>query len=276
MVRRLYRSIPQAVRAASFLGPRLARNPSAVPTFLRVTTGVAFDAPPIVIGGCGRSGTSVLLSILSAHPAIRAIPYATHAFAPTLYTDDPDPEAPFQTWRLYWALTRMGPPGNARRWCEKTSKNVVTFGRLASHFEGEVRLIHLVRDGRDVVTSRHTFDPNRYWVEPERWIHDVSAGLAHRELECVHTLRYEDLVRSTSKTLYRLGEFLDEDLEGLAEWWTHEADVQRFGPFERRVAHPLDESGIGRWKEPEHRERAEQLLETPGARELLDALGYEV
>ena len=33
-----------------------------------------FKKPPIYIGGCGRSGTTLLLSILSSHPEIFACP----------------------------------------------------------------------------------------------------------------------------------------------------------------------------------------------------------
>lgn len=264
----------QTIKGAPFLAPRLATSPPRAATFLRVALGLPFDRPPIIVGGCGRSGTSVLLSILSAHPPVQAVPYATHAFAPTLYTEDPDPGAPFETWRLYWALTRTGVDDRARRWCEKTAKNVINFGRLASYFDGEVRLIHIVRDGRDVVTSKHPVDRDGYWVEPERWVHDVAAGLEHRDLDCVHTLRYEDLVRSTLETLRRLGDFLGEDLVGLADRWVEAAAVREFGPFGRRVARPLHLDGVGRWRSPEYERRVEQLLETPGARDLLGEMGY--
>ena len=36
--------------------------------------------PPVIVGGCERSGTTLLLSILSSHPAIQAIPVETWAF----------------------------------------------------------------------------------------------------------------------------------------------------------------------------------------------------
>lgn len=275
-MKRLLRAARQIVRGGRYLAPRLAREPSRAATFLSVALGLPFERPPIVVGGCGRSGTSVLLSLLSAHPSIQAVPYATHAFARTLYSDRPDPEAPFEPWRVWWALTRTGLREGARRWCEKTAKNVVNFGRLASYFDGDVRLIHIVRDGRDVVTSKHRVDRDGYWIAPERWVRDVSAGLRHRHLECVHTVRYEDLVDSTEETLRRMGAFLGEDLGRLPGRWFHGARVQEFGPFDRRVARPLDDSSVGRWRGPGYRDRVERLLETPGARELLEELGYGV
>ncbi len=38
---------------------------------------------PILIGGCGRSGTTLLTSILSSHPKIALIPHETGIFCPT-------------------------------------------------------------------------------------------------------------------------------------------------------------------------------------------------
>lgn len=214
--------------------------------------------------------------MLSAHPSILAIPYETHAFAPTLYSDDPDPEAPFEPWRLAWALAEQGIPERSLRWCEKTPKNVITFGRLLSYFDEEVRLLHIVRDGRDVVTSRHPGgEGTQYYVEPERWVQDVAAGLKHRDHPCVHTLKYEDLVRVPSETLEELGRFLDEDLTSIGGDWVEKATVQHFGPHKRRVARPLNDSSIGRWKDPEHADRVKQLLNTEGAARLLSELEYD-
>ena len=39
-----------------------------------------FTCPPVYIGGCGRSGTTLLLSILSAHKDIFACPRELNPF----------------------------------------------------------------------------------------------------------------------------------------------------------------------------------------------------
>lgn len=264
----------QTVEAIRCFGAKLRDDPGLAPTVLRLLSGTAFDRPPIVIGGCGRSGTTLLLSLLSAHPSIVAIPFESQAFTATLYDEEPDLQAPFQVWRIYCALADLPLEPSVRRWCEKTPKNVVVFERILDRFDGDVRLLHVVRDGRDVVTSRHTSKPDAYWVEPKRWIEDVSAGLALRDHEKVHTLRYEDLVMETEETLERLGAFLGEELSGFAESWVERARIRSFESPERRPARPLDRSGIGRWQKPEHRERAEALMRHPRARDLLAELGY--
>jgi len=50
---------------------------------------------PIVIGGCARSGTSLLLSLLSCHPQIIAIPVETQTLCPTAYYPRPNLQVRF-------------------------------------------------------------------------------------------------------------------------------------------------------------------------------------
>lgn len=264
-----------AGEATRYVASRVFRQPRIVPDLARLAVGNPLDLPPVIIGGCGRSGTSVVVSLLSALPSVLAIPHETHTFTQTLYSEDPDPDAPFEPWRLACAIAVQGIPESARRWCEKTPKNVIVFGRLLSYFDGDVRLIHIVRDGRDVVTSKHKGGGSGYYVEPERWVKDVSAGLRFRDHESVYSLRYEDLVQNTSTIFATLGEFLDEDLSSLERTWVEEADVQSFGPHDRQVARPLDGGSIGRWKNPEHEDRVDELMQYPEARRLLSELGYE-
>ena len=151
---------------------------------------------PILIGGCGRSGTTVLQGLLSCHPEVHAVDIDTSAFCPTAYTESVNLNAPFDLARVYRRLIRAGLAPTSTRWSEKTPKNVLFAGRALDYLGPGARFICIVRDGRDVVTSRHRSAPERYWVEPERWIADVEAGRAIENHPRVHTLRYEDLVRS--------------------------------------------------------------------------------
>ena len=54
------------------------------------------EASPLIIGGCGRSGTTLLLSVLSAHPKVLAIPHETEAFCPGAYGAHVDLQASFE------------------------------------------------------------------------------------------------------------------------------------------------------------------------------------
>jgi hypothetical protein len=253
---------PDKIRKAG----RVARN--LVPVVVRRQ----FHRPPILIGGCARSGTTLLLSILSSHPGIFVVPFETKCFS-ARGRIVPDPEAPFRIGRFYRLLLSCEIPRSAHRWCEKSTKNVLTFGRIIDHFQGRVRLIHLVRDGRDVVTSRHPIDPSRFWVPPQRWIHDVSAGSVWEDHQAVLTVRYEDLVTDLDAQLSRLGDFLGEDFSTASETWHERATLRHSKNWFHDLLLPHSES-IGRWQDPVHRTVVDELMAMPEAIRLLDRYGY--
>ena len=75
------------------------------------------------------------------------------------------------------------------------------FGKVLEEFRERVKIIHIVRDGRDVVLSRHPVDTARHWISPSRWVEDVSAGLSFEGHPQVLTIRYEDLVKEYDITI---------------------------------------------------------------------------
>ena len=84
-----------------------------------------FTKPPVLIGGCGRSArlrTSILLSVLSAHPAIEAIPHETEAFCPTAWDSEPDLAAPFRPEIIDDYLAAHQTHAQAHRWLEKIAQ----------------------------------------------------------------------------------------------------------------------------------------------------------
>ena len=137
-----------------------------------------FTRDPILIGGCGRSGTTLLLAILSAHPNIFAFSRELVAVVDWKPADnDPDSLEPARLDRLYRELLWRRIPPSAQRWCEKTPRNVHHIDKILDFWPNS-RFFHIVRDPRDVLTSRHPTRPDEYWVSPERWVRDVRAGLA--------------------------------------------------------------------------------------------------
>jgi hypothetical protein len=150
---------------------------------------------PVFIGGSGRSGTTLFLSLLSAHPDIYAIPDETAAFCPTAYYEEEDLQAAFNIERAYSFLMDPNVPlERYSRWCEKSPKNVLFAERLLDYFGDRTRFINVVRDGRDVVTSRHPSDPDEYFVQPEEWVRDVAAGRRIEDDPRVITVRYEEFI----------------------------------------------------------------------------------
>lgn len=225
---------------------------------------------PIIIGGCGRSGTTLLLSILSSHPHIAAARHETRAF--TYGVKEGKYSAPMRMGRLHRGLAQSAIPKDAVRWCEKTPRNILVLPKIFEYFEGRVKVIHIVRDGRDVVTSVHPKRVGTYHVSPERWVRDVLAGLDFDSHPNVYTVRYEDLVLNYAETMQDICTFLDEDHNALGTFPEH-ATVQKNRAWAEPVA-PLSAKSIGRWRDAKFEDQVQKLLEMPAAIELMERFNY--
>jgi hypothetical protein len=229
---------------------------------------------PILIGGCGRSGTTLLLSLVSVFRRIHAIPKETCSFCWAHYPDGPEPPPVFHICRIYRHLLANSLPNAAHRWAEKTPKNVQSIGRLLDYFGKGLRFINIVRDGRDVITSRHPSEQQRYWVAPERWVEDVSAGQKYEEHGQVLTIRYEDLTNDYMSIMERIATFLDEPLNQDAFSRYPETSSVQSSDAWFKDAQDVHSKSVRRWEDPEHSEVVAQLLDIPEARRLLEHYDY--
>ena len=232
-----------------------------------------YSDPPIFIGGCGRSGTTLLLSILSAHPEVKALPRELGLFNDLGYDAEGRPYSRRMD-RLYWALLQAPGKKSQRRFCEKSPNNIHHIDALENHFGDHFRLVHIIRDGRDVVLSRHPRNPEAFWVSPERWVTDVQAGWALREHPAVHTLFYEDLIQDYETTVTALCHFLELPYGREMEHWLEYATVRQNRAYQGRSVGALQGQSVGKWRRPENQARCQAFEETPGALALLKELGY--
>lgn len=227
-----------------------------------------FSKPPVIIGACPRSGTTLLLSILSAHPEIFAIGNQTYAFA-----NWDDQGQPKRRDRLYREFLFRSIPDENNRWCEKTPKNIVFFKEILNYFP-KVRVIHLVRDGRDVVTSRHPrHNPDQYWVSPARWVKDVRRGLDYKDHPDVLTLFYENLIDDFERQVAKVCDFIGIDFHQNFEHWTQKTSIRHSKHWKNPVQN-LHSRAIGKWEKPEHQQRIKEFYSNPKAVALLKELHY--
>lgn len=228
-----------------------------------------FERGPIIIGGSPRSGTTLLLSILSSHPDIYCVREEAWAFYET------DSLSEFETIvdEHLWPHIPDGAEWSHRRWCEKTPRNVFAIKNLINFFGPDLRFIHIIRDGRDVITSKHPHDPSRFWVEEEEWVWTVTEGLQYRDHPQVLMVRYEDIVLEFESSIKRILEFTgDPIVESVLNWhrFTHIREHRAwFGPVE-----PLNPARIGTWRKFQNNERIRQFLSNESATRLLSELGY--
>ncbi len=260
-------------------------------------------ADPIVIGGCPRSGTTLLRRILDTHSAICCGPESS-----LLLPGRPNLAAlslgyGLDETRIREILGRsraqaefvdrfMGAYAasvGTRRWAEKTPMNIRHLDWTWRHFPN-ARFIHVIRDGRDTVCSMREHADRRLvdgqWVRvPQtrtteqlirRWDYDVRIGMSRRGEPRYHEVRYEDLVGDPEGTLGRLFEFIGEPFE--PEVLQYRTDTERArratdGETGPEPTGSIHRSSIGRWR-AELAPDEQALFRQIGGR-LLVELGYE-
>lgn len=234
-----------------------------------------FDQDPLVIGGCGRSGTTLLLSIMSAHPDIFAIPHESVSLvnwesrARDVSTGGLHP---IRIDRLYRHLLKSRIPPGSRRWCEKTPRNIHHAENILKYWS-EAQFIHIIRDPRDVLTSRHRNKPGEYWVSLNRWVKDVSKGLDLQDHPRLFTIRYEDLVQDFEPTIQALCNSLGMKCgTEILNWHTH-TTVRKNRSWEGKVV-KLHSNSLKKWELPEHGERLNQIKGDKRIQALMERLGY--
>ena len=232
-----------------------------------------FTHEPVYIGGCGRSGTTLLLSMLSAHPEIFACPKELGLFNNVKYKKDGS-VVPQRLDRLYLAFLKHRITKTQNRYCEKSPSNVKHIEDIEKFHKGKYKFIHIVRDGRDVILSKHPTDPDRYWVPPERWINDVSCGLKHIDNPNVHTIRYEDLIRDYEAVISGICHFIGIEVnEQILNWHLHTSVTKNRAYFGK--VKPVFGSSLSKWKKPEYADRVNELISKPEALKLLKYFNYK-
>jgi protein-tyrosine sulfotransferase len=260
------------------------------------------DASPIIIGGCPRSGTTLMRVILDTHPGICCGP-ETALFKPLWPNVRKLPNrfgipprtlealfnySPSQAWfidELFKLYCRLQ---NKPRWAEKTPTNVLYLDFVFEHFPS-ARFVHVLRDGRDTVCSLRTHPRHkivngeivklntRHPLRPcvERWHHDVREGLRFRGDPRYTEVRYEDVVNNPRPTLEKLfaflGEPFDERVLSFHSVTGRSRDVTNFlqNP---EATQPLYTKSISRWRSDFSPEDIATFKEVGGP--LLMDLGY--
>lgn len=243
----------------------------------RFTDGPRPGFAPIVLGGCGRSGTTLLRMMLDSHPRICCGPessvFRRRALDPEALADRfglarrdlrviYDSAASRPAFIEAFAALCLQASGKAR-WAEKTPRNISRIG-ATFHFFPDARFVHVLRDGRDVACSLRTHPrhavvdgklvPLDTWKPlggcARRWRDDIECSRPWWNDSRFHTLRYEELVRQPESVLRRLMAFLGEPWDDamLAHAGSSSSrDVTRFAQNPEAIG-VVSAASIGRWK----------------------------
>lgn len=208
---------------------------------------------PVFIVGCGHSGTSIMLAILSNHPAFHPITYESALFKRN--------ESEIREIMLSWDQECI--KADKKRWVEKTPPHIFQIKKFSLH-RPQSKFIFMLRDGRDVVCSlKHRTEYKNLDERIERWIYDNLAGLPYINHPNVMLVKYENLVAKTKTTLKRIFDFLAEeytdkvlDNQQHPKYWYHSEITKPSEILTHEDHHKLRNwqinqpifDGRGRWK----------------------------
>lgn len=265
---------------------------------------------PIFVGGCDRSGTTLLAAQLSSRAGVVALPEshfiaATARLAPTAETPSEtaariDLDHRYRAWREAGCpaaadVLRDGMDARtlldalAETYAERTGAapadafvdhappNIANADDLAAFFS-DMKLLHIVRDGRDVAASLMPLDwgPNTILEMAAFWSRAVWTGLAAVERlgsRRALTVSYERFVTRPGETLSDILRFLGLD----ARRERPEGTSYR-PPGYSSETHSLIKAGptasqIGRWRETLSPRQIELFEREAGP--LLETLGHK-
>lgn len=207
---------------------------------------------PVFVVGCSRSGTTLLQSLLDAHPNISLPPegqvYLRFGKAFRYYGELSDEknrrrfirdllqDAYIRKWNLNCTVeeveqvarsfTRAGIIGalyrlymcenGARRWGDKTPEHIRYLTTIREDFPNAY-MIHLVRDGRDVAEAfrRFIYGPVTALGLGRVWRDEVAHWWEYQDQEETGRMlkvRYEDLVSEPKETVEKILDFIGEPL----------------------------------------------------------------
>lgn len=256
------------------------------------------------MGGAPRSGTTLLRRIFDRHPAVTAGP-ESKLFVPAAFNLEwladayaiplgelkairktSASQAAFIDAFARQVKSQTGKP----RWAEKTPMNIRNLDWIGSHFP-DSSIIHIIRDGRDVVCSMRDH-PDWRWQDghwnkvlvprsigsyARRWVSDTELGMARRVEPRYLEVRYEDLVMDAEPVLRAICRSIGVDVDP-----TWLAAVTATPPGSERAdpgVRPDDKgafstASVGRWRTDLDPEDTDEVTRIAGPR--LTELGYEM
>ena len=242
---------------------------------------------PIFIVGCERSGTTLLASLLNRHPEIVSTP-ETHFFSEILpyyfrrnnlqsvlshpriqdcfraggFTEaefydifSKTPRREIDVLNVIGSLF-LQKEGKTRL-CEKTPSHIFHVDQILE-FYPDAKIVHIVRDGRDVVCSlmEVPWTIKNILENCHRWMRVVKESRRLQQewgRDVFYQVKFEPLLREPEATLNALMDFLEVstiDVRSIlvpgAETSSVYLDWER--DWKSNVHHSLDTGKIGRWK----------------------------
>lgn len=128
------------------------------------------------------------------------------------------------------------------------------------------RFIHMLRDGRDVISSMVTRHGEGYLTEAiHRWKKSIEITEKFQKqmpTERYLEVRYEHLVEQSEQTLQNISDFIGiEFTPNMLEYWHLPSTVEsKHKSFHQNLAKPVFSSSVGKWRERLSQEQIDIML----------------
>jgi len=260
------------------------------------------DLDIIVIGGCPRSGTTLARALIGMHPRIAAPQSECHFLASlknpnylknifdfsSKEIDNIKEEFDEETIRFIEYVLRLYMKKEGKQLVALKAPVYITLSDELFNRFPNMRLIHCLRDGRDVACSLRTFPKKRIvnWkAVPVKtrnsfgwcvraWVAHVNSGRKSMKSDKYMEVKYEDLVYAPIITMKKIFDFLNlemPDEDQLLSYYKFEKDEKH--PQNIEIGRAIYEKSIARWKTDMSNGEKEKFKKMAG--ELLITLGYE-
>lgn len=207
----------------------------------------------LYILGCGRSGTWLLLGMMSTYRGVLIAPEERHFGHFAAIADAPEPVH----------IVKRSFYGHS----------------LMARLPREIGLLYILRDPRDVLTSTHY--EREFYITLERWTEEMRSLKALLDTGREHFLvtRFEDLVLNPAGEQARIAEAFGLEVEWPAARFDERFEIRETISDSMHGLRPPDPSVIGRWRDDPVK-RA-YLAERRGAilaefQPLADRFGYDL
>lgn len=145
-------------------------------------------------------------------------------------------------------------------------------------------ILYLIRDGRDVMVSKHPPDTETYHVSPKRWIETIN-DLMNNHDKNIYVIKYEDMVARPKVTMDYISNIIGNKYS--QEYNGFYLDIpdspmitggHMKSGFGFKGTRPIQEDSIGNWKLPSHTQRMRDIVRSEYICNICDLLirfGYE-